>query len=379
MEKISSAFRSLSPRLTGLIVGFMWLSYFADELYTLLTNIVKSFIAADEEMLMGHYEDELMNAYSTGDIVSVVISSVIGLIVAVGLLKNHPKIILAGTVLTTGEGLFYLVQGMMQEGADFTLVMYNSVYVISLVLILLSLVSFRALLTNIGFLVSVVLNTVAAVGAFVACISPIHLAEGFFEAANIFLTSMEGSGLISRLLIIGLYIYVLMLIAYEGEDVQENYCDDTPDNYFYITMKKHMALLFFFAPVWYFVWVYRTTKAINVFKDEHDKYKPGRETLKLLLPLYFCYWSCTQAKRLETELNKHGAQEEGMGVTALLLSLFIGFGSEIYLQDKINQYCIISNKIIKKKVSYCDENEGIVPEYPVDTTEQKPTEIVIDE
>ncbi len=379
MKESRLSFRSLSPRVTGLIVGFMWLNYFANDLYDLIMGLIKVLIAADEEMLMGHYEDELMTSYSSADIVSIIISSVIGLIVAVGLLKNHPKIVLAGAVLSAGEGGFYLVQNFMQEGTYPSVIILNAISVLSVVLIILSLVSFREFLSKICFLIVAVANAFAAVGAFVACVAPIYLAEDFFEAANIILSSIEASGFISRLLTIALFIYALVLINYEGEDVQENYYDDTPENYFYVKMKKHLILLLLFAPVWYFVWAYRAVKAINVFKEEHDKYNPGRETLKLLLPFYSCFWNYTQAKRLEEELNKHGADEEGMGVTALLLSLFVGFGGEIYLQDKINQYCIISNKKIKKKISCYDENEGIIPEYPVDTTEQKPTEIVIDD
>ncbi len=380
MKESRLSFRSLSPRVTGLIVGFMWLNYFANDLYDLIMGLIKVLIAADEEMLMGHYEDELMTSYSSADIVSIIISSVIGLIVAVGLLKNHPKIVLAGAVLSAGEGGFYLVQNFMQEGAYPSVIILNAISVLSVVLIILSLVSFREFLSKICFLIVAVANAFAAVGAFVACVAPIYLAEDFFEAANIILSSIEASGFISRLLTIALFIYALVLINYEGEDVQEKCVGDAVENYSYIKMKKHLALFFFLAPVWYFVWTHRTTRVINEIKGEYNKYKPGRETLKLLIPFYYIYWSYRQGERLGEELAKCGAEEKGMGTVAVAMNILTTFGGQIYLQDKINEYCIISGKKLKKKAEYdYDETEGIIPEYPVDTTEQKPTEIVIDD
>lgn len=364
----------------GLIMGFVWLSFHTDQLFDLFMNLGEKLIASDEDMLMGHYDEELYMSYSTGDIVSIVISSVIGIIIAVGLLKNHPKIILSGTVLSAFEGAFYLVQNALQEEPYFITVAFNAVSVLSLVLMIISLVSFREFMTKMSFMAVAVINAVLGIGAFIWCLGPAYGAEGLMEVADVVLSALDASGFLSKLLIIGLYLYVLVLITYEGTDVQDGYDAENMETYYYISMKKHLALLFFIFPVWFFVWSHRTVKVINEIKGEYSKYKPGTETLKMLIPLYSLYWFYVQGKRLEEEFNKCGAEEDGIGMVAVIADFLTSCGGFIYLQDKINEYCIISNKKLRKKAKYeYDENEGITHEYPVDTTEQKPTEIIFDE
>lgn len=380
MKESKLSFKRLSPRLMGLIMGFVWLSFHTDQLFDLFMNLGEKLIASNEDMLMGHYDEELYMSYSTGDIVSIVISSVIGIIIAVGLLKNHPKIILSGTVLSAFEGAFYLVQNALQEEPYFITVAFNAVSVLSLVLMIISLVSFREFMTKMSFMAVAVINAVLGIGAFIWCLSPAYGAEGFMEVADVVLSALDASGFLSKLLIIGLYLYVLVLITYEGTDVQDGYDAENMETYYYISMKKHLALLFFIFPVWFFVWAHRTVKVINEIKGEYSKYKPGTETLKMLIPLYYLYWFYVQGKRLEEEFNKCGAEEDGIGMVAVIADFLTSCGGFIYLQDKINEYCIISNKKLRKKAKYeYDENEGITPEYPVDTTEQKPTEIIFDE
>lgn len=380
MKESKLSFKRLSPRLMGLIMGFVWLSFHTDQLFDLFMNLGEKLIASDEDMLMGHYDEELYMSYSTGDIVSIVISSVIGIIIAVGLLKNHPKIILSGTVLSAFEGAFYLVQNALQEEPYFITVAFNAVSVLSLVLMIISLVSFREFMTKMSFMAVAVINAVLGIGAFIWCLGPAYGAEGLMEVADVVLSALDASGFLSKLLIIGLYLYVLVLITYEGTDVQDGYDAENMETYYYISMKKHLALLFFIFPVWFFVWSHRTVKVINEIKGEYSKYKPGTETLKMLIPLYSLYWFYVQGKRLEEEFNKCGAEEDGIGMVAVIADFLTSCGGFIYLQDKINEYCIISNKKLRKKAKYeYDENEGITHEYPVDTTEQKPTEIIFDE
>lgn len=379
MEKISLSLRNLSPRIVGLITGFIWLSYHTDQLFDLLMNLGKRLVESSDSY-MGLYDEELYISYSTGDIVSIIVSSAIGLIIAVGLLKNHPKIILTGTILSVSEGVFYLVQNALQEESYFMTSAFNAVYVLSFVLMTVSLVSFREFMTKISFLAVVIVNTAFAVGAFSFCLDPVYGAEGFMEVADIVLSALDASGFLSKVLVIGLYLYILVFITYEGKDVQDGYDAENVETYHYISMNKHLVLLFFIFPVWFLVWVHRTVKAINEIKGEYDKYKPGTETLKMLIPFYSLYWFYVQAKRLEEEFNKCGVDECGMGTVAVVADFLTNCGGTIYLQDKINEYCIISDKKLRKKAKYdYDENEGITPEYPVDTTEQKPTEIVVDE
>lgn len=380
MKERTLSFRSLSPRIMGLITGFLWLSYHADQLSEMFLSVAKKIIAAADKSYMGFYDEDFSVSLPEGEIASVVISSVIGLIVAVGLLKNHPKIVLVGSALSAAEGCFYLTQGFMQEGFSFTLIALNGVCVFSVVMIIASLISFRPFLTKVSFLTVVIINAFFGACIFIACMRPLYGAEDLLEALNIVFSAMDSSGCLSRTLIIGLNLYVLVLVTYEGRDVQETCSGDAVEAYSYITMKKHLALLFFIYPVWLFVWVHRTTKAINEITGDYSKYKPTAETLKTLIPFYSLYWTYRQAERLEEELNGCGAEEKGMGAVAVLMSIYTTSGGVIYLQDKMNEYCIISNKKLRKKAKYdYDENEGIAPEYPVDTTERKPTEIIIDD
>lgn len=384
MKESKLSFKCLSPRLMGLIAGFMWLSYHTDQLFDLFMNVGKKLVESSDSY-MGLYDEELYISYSTGDIVSIAVSSVIGIIIAVGLLKNHPKIVLAGTIISAFEGAFYLVQNVLQKDAlqedmYYSTVAFNAVSVISFVLMIISLVSFREFMTKMSFMAVAVINAVLGIGAFIWCLGPAYGAEDIMEGADIVLSALDASGFLSKLLIIGLYLYVLVLITYEGTDVQDGYDAENVETYYYISMKKHLALLFFIFPVWFFVWSHRTVKVINEIKGEYSKYKPGTETLKMLIPLYSLYWFYVQGKRLEEEFNKCGAEEDGIGMVAVIADFLTSCGGFIYLQDKINEYCIISNKKLRKKAKYeYDENEGITHEYPVDTTEQKPTEIIFDE
>lgn len=384
MKECIRSFKNLSPRLMGLIAGFMWLSYHTDQLFDSFMNVGKKLVESSDSY-MGLYDEELYISYSTGDIVSIAVSSVIGIIIAVGLLKNHPKIVLAGTIISAFEGAFYLVQNVLQKDAlqedmYYSTVAFNAVSVISFVLMIISLVSFKEFMTKISCMAVAVVNAAFAAGAFLFCLGPVYGAEGFMDGANIVILALDASGFTGKALIIALYIYVLVLVTYEGKDIQDGFETENIEAYYYVNMKKHLALLFFFPLVWCLVWVYRSTKAINEIKGEHNKYKPIGEILKMIIPFYTFYWFYTQAKRLGEEFDKCGVQEDGMEKLAVLTSVFGAFGGEIYLQDKINEYCIISNKKMRKKAKpEYDENAGIVPEYPVDTTEQKPTEIIIED
>ncbi len=382
MSENKGILKSTSPRLVGLIVGFMWISYYAKETVTLFMDYLDNLIAQQSNALgLSHYTDELITGISLYDLAAMGVSCIIAIILGIGLVRNHPKNIIAGIVCLMAEGIFYLVQTFLQEDVHYITVLLNLMPVVVCSLILLSLVTFRKGIAKLSLYIITAVELFASVFLFTQAINGVYT-DNAFDFLTYILNVFGNSGFDTALLMISLMFYAVVLINYEDEDIQEKYDGEAIESYAYIDMKKHLLLCFFIGPIWYFVWVYRSTKAINELCGEYDKYKPGATTAKHLIPFYSFFWFYNQAERAGDKLIKNGIEEKETGLVSLLLHLIDTFAGMIYLQDKINECCISGkNKLTKKEKynDYYDENEGITIDYPTDTTEKKPTEIFLDE
>ncbi|MBQ9913231.1 MAG: DUF4234 domain-containing protein [Clostridia bacterium] len=377
MKEKRVSFRNLSPRILGLITGFSMIMYYVGQTGSLFLDYAKEQI--EQDSMYSFDSVGMITGLTAYDLITAVISCLIVAVRGSGLIKNHPKIIIAGLSLSALEVLFYTVIDLLNGEGIYISAMLNGITLVTYLLMLASIVTFKETLAKATVLIVAVIKLLSSAVMFLFSARVLYSAEGIADIIGGLALSYNNAGLASAFITILLSFYIYVLITYEGRDIQEDFTDETEEKYAYINIYKH-TFLFVFELIWSLIWVHRTTKVMNEISRDGKIYSPAKEVLKQFIPFYPFYWSYTQAKRLEGALNKCGVEENGMGTVAVVMNILTAFGGEIYLQDKINEYCIISDKKLRKKSKYVyDENEGIVPEYPVDTTEQKPTEIVIDE
>lgn len=372
MNSISISFKNISPRLMGYIAGFMWILYTFQDAF----DFYKSYF---EEYFNSFYFEEMSMSIAKTELITVAISCVISLIIGVGLIKNHPKIIIGGIICSIADGLIYFYQLLSDGNTDFIAIVINTVPVFSLALILLSLVSFKKVAAKVSLCIIGAINIIMPSCLFMYLTYGIYI-EDITDFITDILFTLDSVGFSNSFLFISLALYAFVLVTYEGKDRYDEFNEQAVKAEAYLNIKSHMLRCFFFGPIWYFIWVYRTTKAINEISGEYEKYKPGKALLLLLVPFYSYFWVFGQSERLGDALEKQGAEERDMGITAVLLHFLHSFAAPIYMQYKINEYCMISTKKLKKKAKYddyYDENYGITIDYPTDTTEKKPTEVFL--
>jgi hypothetical protein len=105
--------------------------------------------------------------------------------------------------------------------------------------------------------------------------------------------------------------------------------------YGYHEMTKHVLLLLLTCGVWYFIWIYKTTKYLNIVKG-NDPRDPVRELLLcIFVPFYAVYWTGNTAKRVDMLAGSKGLNSN---ITAIcqILAFFLYFMPPIIIQDKIN-------------------------------------------
>lgn len=380
---MNSFIRNISPRLVGLIAGFMWISYYVQNTVSLIVDYLDNLrIQEYNELGIAHYDSGTFVSITTADLIESAVFCIIAIIIGTGLIKNHPKKVIFGTACLIADGVFYLVQILLQEEELYIPFLLNLKPVIVPALMLFSLIAFRKGTAKIIFFVVTAAEVIFSVILFAESARVLYSAEDALEVFEGLLVAFGNSGFDTALLTVSLCFYILVLIFYEGIDIQENYDGKAMETYAYADMNKHLLLCFFTGPIWYFIWVYRTTKTVNEISGEYDKYKPGVTALKHLIPFYSFFWFFTQAERVGEQLFKKEEDEKKMGLVALLLHFTDTFAGMIYLQDKINEYCIKGEKKLRKKAKYddyYDENYGITIDYPTDTTEKKATELFLEE
>lgn len=117
----------------------------------------------------------------------------------------------------------------------------------------------------------------------------------------------------------------------------------------FVRMYEHVIYLLFTCGIWELIWIFRTTKALNEFRDEFDKERDPLTCvlLSMFIPFYYLYWLYKTCKRIEEK-----AQEQGdycsLAVLCVVLSFIIGIVPPILVQNKLNE--------IAKKI-YAAENE----------------------
>lgn len=365
MNDLKLSFSKISPRLMGYIAGIIWL-------WTAISTTIDSISNILKNQLM----DELNIDYT--EFIFISTGFIVSLTIGIGLIKNHPKIIIAGVALSIADSILYMLQFFPD---DYINILINIPRLISLLIILCGIILLKKRFAVFSVLATASLNIIVPLYQFVINITTIpydNLPDSLFDIAIV----LSSLGFGDAIICVSLALFIYILISYEGEDAYDNFTEEAQLSAAYMSIPTHILLCLLTGGLWLVIWIYRTTKSINEISNDGIEYSPSTALLLHAIPFYSLYWTYTQTRRLENELIKQGEEKGNMGALSVILSFIDICAGTVYMQYKINEYCIISKKKLKKKRKYnddYDENYGITPEYPVDTTTEKTTEIVLDE
>jgi len=109
----------------------------------------------------------------------------------------------------------------------------------------------------------------------------------------------------------------------------------------YYDLVKHILLSLFTCGVWMYMWIYKTTKALNKTPNS-EKYDPMNKLLLcLFVPFYMVYWFYKHGEKVD-KLNKYAnIKKEDNATMYLLLAIFIPVVACILMQDNINKLCTV--------------------------------------
>ena len=113
------------------------------------------------------------------------------------------------------------------------------------------------------------------------------------------------------------------------------------DNDCYVSLGKHICLMFFTFGIWYMIWICRATRFTNAAKGENERNPITKLLLCLFVPFYMIYWTYKTALRIDKIAKARGISSD-LGAICLVLAIFVSFVPPILMQDKINQ-CITGN------------------------------------
>ena len=112
---------------------------------------------------------------------------------------------------------------------------------------------------------------------------------------------------------------------------------DGPDGY--IKMVKHILLLLFTFGIWWFIWIYRTTKYLNLANNEEPRKHVAELLLCMFIPFYIIYWNYKSALRIDYLLEQNG-MGPAIGNVSIFWSIFVPFLVPILMQDSINRLAL---------------------------------------
>jgi phosphate starvation-inducible membrane PsiE len=149
-----------------------------------------------------------------------------------------------------------------------------------------------------------------------------------------------------------LIVIYFLLLAWLGSPYRVQKTVDTEGGYHEMT--KHVLLLLLTFGVWYFIWVYKTTKFLNTVKGNSLR-DPVRELLLcIFVPFYAVYWTGNTAKRTDMLAGSKGVNSNITAIS-LILAFFLYFMPPIIIQDKINDVILT-----KKPVGYMAQNPVVI-------------------
>ena len=109
----------------------------------------------------------------------------------------------------------------------------------------------------------------------------------------------------------------------------------------YCGLVKHILLLLFTFGVWYFIWIYRTTRYLNRTPDLPERNPTTELLLCMFIPFYSIYWVYKSAQRIDV-LGQGVPGQSEIATLCLILAIFVGFVAPIIMQDKLNNIVLAS-------------------------------------
>lgn len=97
----------------------------------------------------------------------------------------------------------------------------------------------------------------------------------------------------------------------------------------------HILLLLFTCGIWQYIWIYRTTKALNCVPGEPYRNPVTKLLLCFFVPFYYIYWVYKSCKLIDKLAATKGVVSD-ISTLCLILSIFIGIVPPIVMQEKMN-------------------------------------------
>jgi len=112
----------------------------------------------------------------------------------------------------------------------------------------------------------------------------------------------------------------------------------------HISLIAHFFLLMFTFGIWNYIWIYRTTKFLNV-SPAGKQYVPVKKLLLcMFIPFYQIFWYYKHGEKLEALLRARGIFSDNTKDLYLILGIFSPMLLCFLMQDKYNQLYLSSNQ-----------------------------------
>lgn len=113
------------------------------------------------------------------------------------------------------------------------------------------------------------------------------------------------------------------------------YRQPAPASELEFSLVAHILLLLFIGSIWLYIWIYRTTKALNNIPGEENRNPVTKLLLCMFIPFYYIYWTYKSAQRIDKLAASNGVHSD-ISTLCLILSIFISIVPPIIMQEKMN-------------------------------------------
>ncbi len=123
----------------------------------------------------------------------------------------------------------------------------------------------------------------------------------------------------------------------------------------YYNIEKHIALCIASLGIWNYIWIYRTTKALNEVEGEMYRGPVKKLLLCIFVPFYIFYWYYITAKRIDEITMRFGIDSDTAVVSVVSAVLFGGIIPSVILQNKVNESVVVAHNLNSADNLLCDK------------------------
>lgn len=110
---------------------------------------------------------------------------------------------------------------------------------------------------------------------------------------------------------------------------------DAAEQLGYCDLAKHILLLLFTFGIWYYIWIYKTTKNLNRVNGEPWRTPSSQLLLCMFIPFYSIYWIYQSALRIDKMARENDITSD-ISTICVILAIFVAIVPPIIMQDKLN-------------------------------------------